>query len=73
MKMTLGSQNWVVERIMGLLTVKGEIVEEGEAEMIHLASEMLSFWRCRSRWGEWLTSSVQSSLELRGGARLPEV
>lgn len=52
MEMTLGSQNWGVERIMGLLTVKGEIVEEGEAEMIHLSSEMLSFWRCRSRWGE---------------------
>jgi len=30
----------------------GETVEEEEAEVIDLASEMLSFWRHQNRWDE---------------------
>ena len=51
----------------------GETVEEEEAEVIDLASEMLSFWRHQNRWDECPVSSVQSSLELEGGAKLQEV
>lgn len=39
-KMPLGSQNWVVGGITGLLTEKGGVVEEGEAEIINLASDV---------------------------------
>lgn len=38
----LGSQDWVAERIAGLPAGKGGIVGEGEAEMISLASGVLS-------------------------------
>lgn len=37
-KMPGGSPNWVVERIEGLLTEKGGVVEDGEAEITTLAS-----------------------------------